>query len=226
MEMCGTYSRSPERALLTQLQPACTPSALLHGVKELAHAAGGQRVPGLARALRMARYVLGSSASPMETKVAIMLSLPVAFGGWGVRGLLLNRRVELTNEQREIAGKPYLVLDGYLASGLIGYEYDSREYHDRTDRVYRDRVRITAAQCLDIKLLSLTADIVMDEERCASFCDEFSRLAGKRQRVLGARTIQRRHRLRERLGLPLGERYLFQDGEVPIEAYEALGYGA
>ena len=226
MELCGTYTFSPERALLTQLPPACTPSALLHGVQELARAASGQRVPGLARALKMAPFALGSSASPMETKVAIMLSLPVSQGGWGVRGLLLNRRVELANEQREIAGKPYLVLDGYLAGGRIGYEYDSREYHDRTDRGYRDRVRVTAAQCLDIKLLSLTADIVMDEERCTSFCDEFARLAGKRQRVLGTRTIQRRRRLRQRLGLPLGKHYLLSDGEVPLEAYEALGYGA
>ncbi len=226
METCGTYVLSSEGALLTQLPSACTPSSLVHGVQELARAASGQRMPGLARALRMAPFALGSSASPMETKVAIMLSLPVSFGGWGVQGLVLNRRMELTNEQREIAGKPYLVLDGYLASGHIGYEYDSREYHDRADRDYRDRVRVTVAQCLDIKLLSLTADIVMDEERCTSFCDEFARLAGKRPRTLGMRTIQRRHRLRQRLGLPLGERSLFQDGEVPLEAYEAFGYGA
>lgn len=226
MEMCGSYARSPESALLTQLPSACTPSTLLHGVQALAQAVRGQRVPGLPRALKMARFVLGSSASPMETKVAILLSLPVFFGGWGVKGLLLNRRVELTSEQREIADKPYLVLDGYVAGNRIGYEYDSREYHDLTDRGYRDRVRVTAAQCLDIKLLSLTADIVMDEERCISFCDEFSRLTGKRQRVLSERTVQRRRRLRQRLGLPLGKHYQFSDGEVPVEAYEALGYGS
>lgn len=220
-ELCGSYAVSADGSLLTGIAPVTTSRELMRQTRGIARAACDQRVPGLSRAMAMAPYVLDNSASPMETKVAIMLSLPVNRGGWGITDLALNQRFDLSREQREIARKTYLVIDGCIASKRLGYEYDSREFHDRDDREYSDRVRLAAVQCLGLRVLPLTADIVMDELRCTSFFDELARLAGKRIRKLGARTLRRRCRVRRELGLPVAERFWSNELDVPLEVYEA-----
>lgn len=222
MEMCGVYAEQPHGATRYDCVPATTPEQLRSRALAIRDAARSHRLAGW-RGIEFALpYLLAHSASPMETKAAITLSLPISCGGWGIPGLSLNHRIDLTRDQQAIAGKPYLVIDGCLVGNRLGYEYDSDEFHTGTAKIERDRLRATAAQCLGMTLLSLTRDVIEDEVRFAAFCDEFSRLAGKRHRKLGARTLSRRLALRRRLGLHVQCVALGANEDVPIEVYEAL----
>ena len=219
MELCGTYSVRPDGSVLYGCDHVCTPEYLRKRAHDIREVAFGHRIAGWEGLDYSMPYILSRSASPMETKAAIMLSLPVSRGGWGINGLELNRRIDLTRDQQVIAGKPYIVIDGYLAGGNLGYEYDSDEFHSGHVREERDRLRATAAQCFGTTLLSLTRDVIESTVRFAAFCDEFSRLAGKRKRPLGERTLDRRMALRHNLGLSMRDIWQTADEAVPVEAY-------
>ncbi len=219
-ELCGTYSTRPHGLTLYHCPPATTPDYLQIRARAIREAALGRRIGGWEETEFAAPFIFGNSASPMETKAAIMLSLPVSRGGWGIEGLALNRRIELSRDQRRIANKSYLVIDGYLAREQLGYEYDSDEFHEGVAREERDRLRATAAQCLGLTLLSLTKNVIESEIRFTAFCDEFARLAGKRPRALGPRTLARRRALRRNLGLSVQDASHDTYDSVPLEAYE------
>lgn len=224
MELCGTYSTRPHGLALYHCPPATTSLYLRKHVRIIRDFAIDRRIGGWEAAEFAAPHILENSASPMETKAAVMLSLPVSRGGWGVKGLSLNQRIDLSRDQQRIASKPYLVIDGYLANGRLGYEYDSDEFHEGGAREEHDRLRATAAQCLGLTLLSLTKDVIENEVRFAAFCDEFARISGKQKRALGARTLERRRTLRRNLGLSVrGVRHDAYD-DVPLEAYGEIRY--
>ena len=234
MEFCGTYSTAHGGSITYGLAPAIAPKDLVHQLDALVGAAEKNtdrrrrqegapcirsRIHGLAAARRVAPFILGGSASPLETNVAITLALPAQRGGWGISGLTLNYRIDLSRQQREISDKRYIVVDGYVPQRRLAYECDSRMFHTQIEKGYRDRERASAALFHDIRLLHITSNIVMDEVRFTSFCEEFARLAGKRQRPCSDSTWDRRRSLRQQLGLPLNAPASYDTMTVPVEAY-------
>lgn len=229
MELCGTYTEADDPGDPTSygVPQAATLLSLHRGIDGLEQAAANRRTAGLLRCRQALPFVPADSASPMESRIALTLALPVARGGWGIDGLTLNAPIELTEEQRLIAQLPYLSFDGHVLGSMLGYEYDSKMFHEGLPRDSVDRARLAAAQALGYTILPLTLDLVKDERRFFAFCDEFARLAGKRRRKVGQRTWYRRSALREELGFPhdplreQGFGYADGDTPTPLSVYEA-----
>ncbi len=93
--------------------------------------AAAQVAPSVAwrRATKVADLAFEGSASPMEAALALMLTLPVDFGGFGLKKPQLNASVDLTCEEgfsRLETVRP----DFLWAKERVALEYDSAQFHE------------------------------------------------------------------------------------------------
>lgn len=87
MELCGRYAVSREGAISSRC-PLTSASRLRRFVGQ----AEGMR--GVKKARRALRFVMDDSASPMETSLALLLSMPRSLGGYGLPRPVMNLRID------------------------------------------------------------------------------------------------------------------------------------
>ena len=123
------------------------------------------------RAARAAiRWVRDRSRSPRETKLMISLVLPRMRGGQAVRGIELNRRIELTPEEQRAAGKRYFEVDILDPSSGVGLEYYGVKEHSGKMREIGDIRRESILAGKGIRIHGVTqvqSESVMELERLA-----------------------------------------------------------
>ena len=148
-ELCGSYSHfAPfvsgfyERTPLTSVQR----------IKDaLDHLRGHH---GIKRARKALDFVLDGCASPMETVLACMLTLPNDMGGEGFAPPIPNKEVILDEIARRITGTRTCRVDLAWEDNRIGFEYFGGPFH--TDEA-KDRLRREALS--HEKWTIFTADI-------------------------------------------------------------------
>ena len=91
----------------------------------LAQVGGAQGVDKLRRALRRS---IECSRSPMETNLALVLTLPKTSNGYGLPKPEMNKFIPLEGLAREIVGKPYCY--GDLVWGDCVTEFQGRRHND------------------------------------------------------------------------------------------------
>lgn len=153
MELMGTYrlaapggeTRYQQKALLT----ATEMGRLLAGVPR---AYGKNRIEA---ALDLA---LPHSASPMETALALMLSLPEAYGGYGLPQPQLNRACPVGNHERLWDGGPTITPDLLWEDANLVIEYDSDGMHGSlgAHKLARDATRANVLSAMGYTVLRMT----------------------------------------------------------------------
>ena len=127
MELCGSYSLCPDpdglEGATFDLPPVTTIDRIRSCAKHV-------RARGGTASLRWAlQYALEWSASPGETTLALMMSLPPEEGGYGFGIPVLNGRVEVPiNLESCVSGGSYYP-DVFLQNGYVDLEYQSTEFH-------------------------------------------------------------------------------------------------
>lgn len=96
--------------------------------------------PGTKKALKALPYIIDNSASPMETKLAMLLTLPFKMGGYNFAKPLLNERIKKGTEDGSTLGKYYYV-DLLWPDHRVVLEYDSNEHHATIEGHVRDSIR-------------------------------------------------------------------------------------
>ena len=112
------------------------------------------------------------SASPMESALALMLSLPVEFGGFGLPKPELNKRVPTMQFESMWDGGPYITPDLLWEDHKIAVEYESDEFHGRlgTGKADADAVRanvLTAMGYMVFRATRGTAQSISNTMRLA-----------------------------------------------------------
>ena len=194
-ELCGLYGLAPDGAdtLLSRPQPLVDVSAL----RMFAEQSVGLR--GRRAALHALRYVLPRSASPMETVLGLLLSLPCRYGGFGLPAPELNCRIDLGPRASALSGHGYNVVDFLWRQAGVAGEYDGRSVHAREQSFDADRLRANALKALGIELLSFTARHVRDDGLLRCQVDDVARRIGFRQQPRSFDERERRMRLRSSL---------------------------
>jgi len=111
---------------------------------------------GVDKATNAIRFVCAGSASPMETKLAIFLSMPLMLGGFGFDLPELNKRINLSKNASKVFGKDYYVCDIYWADKKTAVEYDSDQQHTGSDRIAKDSIRRNTLASSGIKVITVT----------------------------------------------------------------------
>ncbi len=101
-------------------------------------------------------YALDGSRSPAETAAALLLSLPRARGGYGLRGTELNRPIVLASEARKNVGISRLRPDISWPGSPVCIEYDSSEFHREESRIANDARRKNAFIQSNLYVITMT----------------------------------------------------------------------
>ncbi len=153
MELMGTYRLpAPGGATRYQQQPLLTATEMRRFLADIPRAYGKNRIEA---ALDLA---LPHSASPMETALALMLSLPETYGGYGLPQPQLNRVYPVANHERLWDGGPAITPDLLWEDANLVIEYDSDEMHGSlgAHKLARDATRANVLAALGYTVLRMT----------------------------------------------------------------------
>lgn len=138
-EFCGSYALSPGSTFgFVRREPHSTVPKLLAAVEN----AAGRR--GAKQARRSLKYIMPNSASPGETGMAMLLSMPHLLGGFKLEGSQLNVRLDLGKRARSMFGKRYFVFDMCWPEQRLAVEYDSDLFNTGSEPIANDSKRRNA----------------------------------------------------------------------------------
>ena len=158
-ELCGTYAHDPlANTMRYGLDPVCDRASIRRFIQDTPG-----KIRGRSKLTDTLTYVHENSWSPMESVLALVLSLPLSKGGYGIRQLTLNRRAE---DGQSCARIP----DILLGSTKVGINYEG-EGHFETNAL--TDAALQAAACASAESLariemagqSVRDSIVRDKRR-------------------------------------------------------------
>lgn len=160
-DLLGIFSRSyMNRTDLVERRPVMTKESLAEYISHAGHISGTKILR------RVLPWLRAHSASPRETSMLLMLTLPTRVGGMGISRFAANVAIPLSEEALLLTQKSYLVGDAvYLYDkenesdedkfGPI-LEYNSSTNHDTEEQLEFDFEKITALQRMGLTVIPVS----------------------------------------------------------------------
>lgn len=183
--LCGDYDAAAAPFFDSQSNALTTPDKLQ------SYLSGCFRVDGLETARRAVQYVLAGSASPRESKLAILLILPPRLGGYGLPFPQMNARIGATGR----------IGDLVWAQQKVALEYDSLMFHGTREADERDSIRRVEADLAGYSVIAVKRPQLNDRDLFDDAVRVLKRKLGIRYRKPSQKEIARRIALRAELDL-------------------------
>lgn len=169
----------------------------------LAFARGISGMRNAQKYLRAAARVQGNTASPLEARLSMLLSLPPREGGEGFPPFFANYRIAYSHTAATLAGKHTCYADIFFPATethpAIDVECHGHSVHDGDAQGGVDANRSLALQHMGIEVIHVTHEQLADIDRFEAFCDHLAaRLRFKRRSKTEA-MLNRRDTLRSEL---------------------------
>ncbi|MDO4400838.1 MAG: DUF559 domain-containing protein [Coriobacteriia bacterium] len=194
MEFCGTYALRGEDG-----EGGCQRDySLMDAASCRRHYESWRGLKGLKRARRVARYLVNGAASPMETKLYLLLCLPQQYGGYHLPVPELNPEVALDDESSLILRKSKVSPDMRWEKAALLVEYDGR-YHESEWKTAQDSLRKTVLESMDYTVLQVKRWQVYDPLAFDKVACTIARRLGVRIRPLTLSQSLAREDLRRKL---------------------------
>lgn len=161
-------------------------------------------VAGTRRLARLLKYTRNGSESPRETKLALLLGLPMSLGGYGAGMPQMNFAVSASPEAQSISGRSGFRCDLCWPDAQLDVEYQSFERHSGETSRQRDSRRANALASMGWTVINVTNEELDSYAAMNSIAKAVFKHLGKRQRVRVDRYHARKLTLRRKLGLPVG----------------------
>lgn len=198
-ELCGSYqTRRTGTSSAYQVEPLSS----IHALADFATRNPSLR--GATKAAKTLRYLADNSASPRETKKAILLGLPMMYGGYGLGIPRMNYEVKANPAARALTGKSCFRCDLCWPEAKLDVEYQSRESHSGEEKRIEDSRRTNALASMGWTVVSVTNDELDSLVATDAIADRIRKHLGKRSQVRVANHHSRKLKLRRQLGLPIG----------------------
>lgn len=156
-ELCGSYALMPDGSF--EARPAITSKERLS--RFLGHASP---MNGTKSARQALAHVVNGSASPRETALAMLLTLPARWGGYGLSKPCLNHQI-LVPDSRKLSGMRSFYCDLYWPKWNLAVEYDSFSNHGNEAKLVQDQTRAAMLTAQGIRVISVRTQQLNDEER-------------------------------------------------------------
>lgn len=165
MELCGHYRLvgASSDSILTSNRTLYSQSPLTTPRRIAALLDRMEGFRGLALARRARSYLVAGSASPMETALYMLLCLPRNLGGYGLPRPVLNARRRVTTLAGSFTLSKTLVPDLFWSAAMLDVEYDSEEFHASPECLLKGARRTLALRSMNVEVVSVTKDVVYDE---------------------------------------------------------------
>ena len=201
-ELCGSYRLHKEEFAfdpdgagydILEAPVLMTPASLARFLD----AAPGLR--GVETARRTLPHLLPGSASPMETKLALLLCLPGRLGGYGLPKPQLNHRIDINERSQEATSKAYLRGDLCWPESDLVVEYDSTAFHTGATHIAESAERSNALNDNDKEPFVVTSAQLHNAEKMDVLADQIADKLGVRRRTRSKSWPQSQTELRGRL---------------------------
>ena len=196
-ELCGTY-----QSTRTSTLPAYQVSPLTSASTLYAYAARNASIDGADKAHRALRYLSNESASPRETKLALIFGLPMRYGGYGLGIPRMNYEVAANGAARALSGKNSFRCDLCWPEAKLDVEYQSREMHEGEINRIKDSRRANALAAMGWTVIGITNDELSSLAATDAIAQSIYRHLRKRYRESSNGYHARKLKLRRQLGLP------------------------
>lgn len=195
-EACGTYqTRRTAAEDLTDIKPLVSIGSLAR------YCDGNPGVPGVRKITRAIKYVRGGSASVRETQLALMLGLPLRYGGCNLGLPTMNYRVEATPDARRIGGRSFYRCDLCWPEHRIDVEYQSDKEHTGEMMRVRDSRRANALRAMGWTVVGVTNNEVESLTTVEALGEGLRRAMGGKARRLDSDLAIKRLILHRALGI-------------------------
>jgi hypothetical protein len=114
-------------------------------------------VRGQKQAARALRYIVDGSASPMETVLTMLLTLPPLLGGYRFPLPILNGRIVPGKSAKASSSKSYYSCDLFWPDLDLAVEYDSDHFHTGAERIASDSKRRNSLALIGIVVITVTS---------------------------------------------------------------------
>ncbi|MEC4272855.1 hypothetical protein VJ923_06755 [Adlercreutzia sp. R25] len=156
-----------------------------------------RRNPGIrgAKAARRAVKCLAeNAASPPEAFLWTVMSLAQRYGGYGIPGLELNRRIAPSKKAQRLARRKTLVPDIVHASSRLSLEYDSNSEHLTPDQISRDASKRLALEADGFKVITVTLKQLSSSDEMRGVAEQSCKRMGRRFQIQ-SKNFRVQHRL-------------------------------
>ena len=175
-EFAGTY-RLPagEKNVSYRASRLMSSASLASAIAEMGETSGTRR------AARVCDLTLEGSASPMETVLGLMLTLPVEYGGFGIERPQLNCPVDVSSCREEgLADRDVVTPDFLWPEQRVAIEYDSDEFHAArgAGQSARDATRANILTTLGCRVFRATSRTVRAPEGVVLLARQISHALG------------------------------------------------
>lgn len=160
---------------------------------------------GVMRARQAVGYAFDGSASPMETGLVLMLTLPPELGGYGLPRPRLNERVPEALWSLPFSSQRDIIVDLFWPEAKLVLEYDGREFHEGRGaaKITADSERKNTLAALGYAVLSATSGQVSRAGHLDLLAHQIAHLLGMELPVPTDLQRIRRTRLRTMLLPPV-----------------------
>ena len=159
MELCGFYCIDPysEEGTGQRVEPLTTHARLEAFLNE------AENINGIKKARVALRYIMDGAASPMETAVVLVLTLPYKRGGYGLPRPELNCRIDLDEDAAKLCDNNYCIADlRWPGEHHLVLEYLGVLSHEGAPKMLADRGRTLALEQMGWDVIEITKDQAMD----------------------------------------------------------------
>jgi len=129
------------------------------------------------------KYVKNGSASIMESLTYMILELPNALGGYGLKGAVFNHEIKLKDEARINLGQDRCFVDLYYKQAKVGVEYESFTFHSSPAEQGKNAIRSAALQRIGISMMHLNTIQLYDRNACKDFANNLAKRLGRRIQI-------------------------------------------
>jgi len=152
-EFCGSYrlsdQKDPDKGFSTDLPLTST-------VQLDSFLSKTQGLKGHKQALRALRFIANGSASPMETILTMLLTLPYRLGGYAFPMPQLNYPVGVSAHSSKASGRQKYCCDLYWPDKRIDVEYDSDAFHTKSEQIAHDAIRRNDLLSMGISVVTVS----------------------------------------------------------------------
>ena len=155
---------------------------------------GGQKKAG-----RALRFIADGSASPMETIIFMLLTLPYRLGGYGLPMPVLNKEIHIGKATKRKSRKPTYKCDLFWPKANFAIDYDSDFYHTGADRIAYDSKRRLDLNSIGINAFAVTSRQIRNRIEFEELASFIARKLGKRLRYKNTKFFKASRELRDML---------------------------
>lgn len=179
-DFMGTYRYLPPSeeedapGLASPTKPMITPESFSEYLAKMGVAKGIQRARAVSEA------AVAKAASPMETMLALMLSLPTDMGGFGLPKPEMNREIPMEHNCRDLASQDSITPDLSWPDKQIAVEYHGWETHFAAGpyKVASDAARANSLSALGWTVLHVVFEQVRTLAGISLLARQLSQLLG------------------------------------------------